>query len=84
MNKKEKFLCALPYNFNRQKHLKVTSTQSIPGKDSRELYNCFAKSGFHRESQDNYISTSLKETRKSAYHCILLLLLFSFLTLAKY
>jgi len=32
MNKKEKFLYALPHNFNRQKYLEVANTLSIPAK----------------------------------------------------
>ena len=66
MNKKEKFLYALPYNFNRQKYLEVANTLSIPAKTAEGYITAFAKSGLiHRESQDNYINTSLEETKDS-------------------
>lgn len=66
MNKKEKFLYALPYNFNRQKYLEVANTLSIPAKTAEGYITAFSKSGLiHRESQDNYINTSLEETKDS-------------------
>lgn len=66
MNKKEKFLYALPYNFNRQKYLEVANTLSIPAKTAEGYITAFAKSGLiHRDSQDNYINTSLEETKDS-------------------
>lgn len=66
MNKKEKFLYALPYNFNRQKYLEVANTLSIPAKTAEGYITAFAKSGLiHRESQDNYINTSLEDIQDS-------------------
>jgi hypothetical protein len=66
MNKKEKFLYALPYNFNRQKYLEVANTLSIPAKTAEGYITAFAKSGLvHRESQDNYINTSLEDVQDS-------------------
>jgi len=66
MNKKEKFLYALPYNFNRQKYLEVANTLSIPAKTAEGYITTFAKSGLiHRESQDNYINTSLEDVQDS-------------------
>lgn len=66
MNKKEKFLYALPYNFNRQKYLEVANTLSIPAKTAEGYITAFAKSGMvHRESQDNYINTSLEDIQDS-------------------
>lgn len=66
MNKKEKFLYALPHNFNRQKYLEVANTLSIPAKTAEGYITAFAKSGLvHRESQDNYINTSLEDVQDS-------------------
>lgn len=66
MNKKEKFLYALPYNFNRQKYLEVANTLNIPAKTAEGYITAFAKSGLvHRESQDNYINTSLEDIQDS-------------------
>ena len=66
MNKKEKFLYALPHNFNRQKYLEVANTLSIPAKTAEGYITAFAKSGLiHRESQDNYINTSLEDIQDS-------------------
>lgn len=66
MNKKEKFLYALPYNFNRQKYLEVANSLSITAKTAKGYITAFAKSGFvHRESQDNYINTSLEDIQDS-------------------
>lgn len=66
MNKKEKFLYALPHTFNRQKYLEVAKAMSIPAKTAEGYITAFAKSGLvHRESQDNYINTSLEEVKDS-------------------
>lgn len=66
MNKKEKFLYALPHTFNRQKYLEVAKSMSIPAKTAEGYITAFAKSGLvHRESQDNYINTSLEEVKDS-------------------
>lgn len=66
MNKKEKFLYALPHTFNRQKYLEVANTLSIPAKTAEGYITAFAKSGLvHRESQDNYINTSLEDVQDS-------------------
>ena len=66
MNKKEKFLYALPQTFNRQKYLEVAKAMNIPAKTVEGYITAFAKSGLvHRESQDNYINTSLEEVKDS-------------------
>src|SRR5690554_2314018 len=66
LNKKEKFLYALPRNFNRQKYLEVANTMSIPAKTAEGYITAFIKSNLiHRESQDNYLNTSLEETQDS-------------------
>ena len=66
MNKKEKFLNALPRNFNREKYLEVANTMSIPAKTAEGYITAFIKSNLiHRESQDNYLNTSLEETQDS-------------------
>jgi hypothetical protein len=62
LNKKEKFLYALPRNFNRQKYIEVATALNIPAKTAEGYITAFFKSGLiHRESQDNYINTSLEE-----------------------
>ena len=66
MNKKEKFLYALPHTFNRQKYLEVAKAMNIPAKTAEGYITAFAKSGLvHRESQDNYINTSLEDVQDS-------------------
>lgn len=66
LNKKEKFLYALPHTFNRQKYLEVAKAMNIPAKTVEGYITAFAKSGLiHRESQDNYINTSLEEVKDS-------------------
>jgi hypothetical protein len=63
MNKKEKFLYALPQTFNRQKYLEVAKVMSIPAKTAEGYIANFVKSGLiHREAHDQYINTSLEES----------------------
>ncbi len=66
LNKKEKFLYALPHTFNRQKYLEVANSMSIPAKTTEGYITAFIKSNLiHRESQDNYLNTSLEGTQDS-------------------
>ncbi|WP_339793341.1 DUF3987 domain-containing protein [uncultured Imperialibacter sp.] len=66
LNRKEKFLNKLPKHFNRQKYLEVAAALSIPHKTAEGYITDFCKSGLiHRESQDNYINTSIEETQDS-------------------
>ncbi|SHM86564.1 Primase C terminal 2 (PriCT-2) [Cyclobacterium lianum] len=66
LNRKEKFLNKLPKHFNRQKYLEVAAALSIPHKTAEGYITDFCKSGLlHRESQDNYINTSIEDTQDS-------------------
>ncbi|GGF43573.1 hypothetical protein GCM10011339_35070 [Echinicola rosea] len=66
MNKKEKFLYALPHTFNRQKYLEVAKSMSIPAKTAEGYIANFVKSGLiHREAHDQYMNTSLEESQDS-------------------
>lgn len=66
MNKKEKFLYALPHTFNRQKYLEVAKAMNIPAKTAEGYIANFVKSGLiHREAHDQYINTSLEESQDS-------------------
>lgn len=57
-NQKEKFLDALPLNFNRQQYLKVASSLSIPDKTAEGYITGFCKMNLiHREKQDCYYKT---------------------------
>tara|TARA_R110001599_G_scaffold242579_1_gene442221 strand:- start:31100 stop:33493 length:2394 start_codon:yes stop_codon:yes gene_type:complete len=61
-NKKERFLNHLPKQFNRQKYLEVAQAHSIQAKTAEGYITTFCKSGLiHRESQDNYLNTSIEE-----------------------
>jgi hypothetical protein len=63
-NRKEKFLNKLPKHFNRQKYLEVATELKIPHKTAEGYITDFCKSNvIHRESQDNYINTSIEETQ---------------------
>ena len=63
LNKKEKFLYALPLNFNRQKYLEIAKAMNIPGKTAEGYIANFLKSGLvHREAHDQYINTSHEES----------------------
>jgi hypothetical protein len=54
-NKKEKFLEALPQEFNRQKYLEVASVLSISVKSAEAYITEFVKKNLvHREQKDNY------------------------------
>jgi hypothetical protein len=66
LNRKEKFLNKLPKHFNRQKYLEVATALSIPHKTAEGYVTDFCKSNvIHRESQDNYINTSIEESQDS-------------------
>lgn len=61
-NKKEKFLSELPLHFNRQAYLEVATKLDIQHKTAEGYITKFIKSGLiHRESQDNYLNTSIEE-----------------------
>ena len=65
LNKKEKFLYALPHTFNRQKYLEVAKAMNIPAKTVEGYIANFVKSGFiHREAHDQYINTTLEENKE--------------------
>ena len=69
MNRKEKFLYALPRNFNRQKYLEVAKSLKIPAKTAEGYITSFVKSNLlHREQQDNYINLSIEETKEVEEH----------------
>lgn len=65
-NQKEKFLDALPANFNRQIYLKIAGSLSIPIKTAEGYITAFNKQGsIHREKQDCYFKTDLKSNTSS-------------------
>jgi len=69
MNRKEKFLYALPKHFNRQKYLKVAKKLNITTKTAEGYITSFVKSNLiHREQQDNYINLSIEETKEVEEH----------------
>lgn len=58
-NRKQKFLEALPKNFNRQKYLEVAKALNVADKTAEGYITEFAKKGLiHREMQDHYINLS--------------------------
>jgi hypothetical protein len=60
-NRKEKFLEQLPLHFNRQKYLEAAKSLSIPDKTAEGYITEFVKKGLiHRESQDQYINSTLE------------------------
>jgi hypothetical protein len=66
MNRKEKFLHALPKNFNRQKYLEVSKKLNIPVKTAEGYITSFVKDALiHREQQDNYINISIEDNEDS-------------------
>lgn len=66
LTRKEKFLHGLPYNFNRQKYLDIATALNIPAKTAEGYITGFVKNKLvHRESQDNYINTSVEETQET-------------------
>ena len=66
LNKKEKYLYALPQTFNRQKYLEVVKAMSIPAKTAEGYITNFVKSGLiHREAHDQCINISLEESQDS-------------------
>lgn len=65
-NRKQKFLDALPQEFNRQKYLEVAKEMNIPDKTAEGYITEFGKSGLiHREKQDHYINLNSQETQDS-------------------
>lgn len=61
-NRKQKFLEALPKNFNRQKYLEVAKALNVPDKTAEGYITEFAKKGLiHREMQDHYINLSVDD-----------------------
>jgi len=65
MNKKEKFLYALPKTFNRHKYLEVAKAMGIPAKTAEGYIANFVKSGLiHHEAHDQYINTSIEENKE--------------------
>lgn len=63
-NRKEKFLYALPKNFNRQKYLEIAKSLKIPAKTAEGYITSFVKTNLiHREQQGNYINTSIEENK---------------------
>tara|TARA_R100000306_G_C4381481_1_gene144939 strand:- start:10976 stop:12793 length:1818 start_codon:yes stop_codon:yes gene_type:complete len=62
MNRKEKFLHALPKHFNRQKYLEIAKKLNIPAKTSEGYITSFIKSNLiHREQQDDYTNLAIEE-----------------------
>jgi len=65
-NRKEKFLYALPLNFNRQKYIEVAKGFSIPDKTAEGYITDFIKSGLiHREHHDHYNNLAIRENQDS-------------------
>ena len=63
-NRKQKFLDALPQEFNRQKYLEVAKQMNIPDKTAEGYITEFGKSGLiHREKQDHYINLNSQEVQ---------------------
>jgi hypothetical protein len=59
-NKKEKFLEALPKEFNRQKYLEVASVLSISVKSAEAYITEFVKKNLvHREQKDTYLKVKM-------------------------
>jgi len=65
-NRKEKFLYALPLNFNRQKYIEVAKGYSIADKTAEGYITDFIKNGLiHREHHDHYINLVNQEIQDS-------------------
>ncbi|MEJ7830763.1 MAG: DUF3987 domain-containing protein [Segetibacter sp.] len=63
-NQKEKFLDALPKEFNRQAYLKIAESMNIPDKTAEGYVGEFCKNGLlHHEKKDHYINVMFKETK---------------------
>lgn len=57
-NQKEKFLDALPSNFNRQSYLQVAASLNIESKTAEGYITDFYKKGLiHRDKKDHYLKT---------------------------
>lgn len=66
LNKKEKFLKALPLTFNRKKYLEVAAAMSIAAKTADGFIKSFVKSGLvHHETRDTYLNISLVDSKES-------------------
>lgn len=66
MDRKEKFLYALPMHFNRQKYLEVASALRIPAKTAEGYITSFRKANLiHRDYPNNYTNTSLEDAQDS-------------------
>ncbi|WP_417620060.1 DUF3987 domain-containing protein [Oceanihabitans sediminis] len=64
-NRKEKFLYALPRNFNRQKYLEVAKKLNIPAKTAEGYITSFIKANLiHREQKDTYINLAIEEVEE--------------------
>lgn len=64
-NRKQKFLDALPQEFNRQQYLEVAKQMNIPDKTAEGYITEFGKSGLiHREKQDHYININYQENKE--------------------
>ncbi|WP_207493179.1 DUF3987 domain-containing protein [Aridibaculum aurantiacum] len=65
-NQKEKFLDALPKEFNRQGYLKVATKMKIPEKTAEGYIGEFSKKGLlHHEKKDHYLNLMFKETKET-------------------
>lgn len=65
-NQKEKFLDALPANFNRQQYLKIAAAMEIPDKTAEGYITNFCKVGLlHRQKQDNYQNPNAKPVEET-------------------
>ena len=62
MNRKEKFLHALPKRFHRQKYLEIAKGLNTPAKTAEGYMTSFIKSNLiHREQQGNYINLTMED-----------------------
>jgi hypothetical protein len=63
LNRKEKFLHALPQKFNRQVYLETAKKFEIPEKTAEGYITDFIKRGLvHREHHDHYINLTVQES----------------------
>lgn len=66
LNKKEKFLEALPKEFNRQDYLKIAASLKVPDKTAEGYITEFCSKGLlHREMKDHYINANAKEIQET-------------------
>lgn len=65
-NQKEKFLDALPKEFNRQAYLRIAADMHIHDKTAEGYIGEFAKKGFlHHEKKDHYINLIFKVIKET-------------------